>query len=67
MSTSSPYHHTIFEKSPNAIAYHRLLRDDNGAICDSLLLNVNPALERLFHRPASELVGRRFFEVCPPS
>mgnify|MGYP003581709204 CR=1 FL=1 len=65
MSTSSHYHRTLFEKSPNAIAYHRLLRNDTGAVCDSLLLHVNPALEVLFQRAASELVGRRFLEVYP--
>lgn len=65
MSTSSHYHRTLFERSPNAIAYHRLLRDDTGAVCDSLLLHVNPTLERFFQRPASELIGRRFLEVYP--
>ena len=40
MSTSSHYHRTLFERSPNAIAYHRLLRDDTGAVCEDGLMEV---------------------------
>ena len=65
MSNASKYYYTLFEKSPNAIAYHRLLRDEAGTTFDSLILDVNPALEKLFQIPASQLINKRFFEVYP--
>ena len=65
MSNASHYYYTLFEKSPNAIAYHRLIQDEAGNTCDSLILDVNPALEQLFRQPAKALINKRFFEVYP--
>ena len=65
MSNASNYYYTLFEKSPNAIAYHRLIQDEAGNTCDSLILDVNPALEKLFQQPAKALINKRFSEVYP--
>ena len=41
----------LFEKTPNAISYQRIMRDEHGTLVDCEAINVNRSFESLFHMP----------------
>ncbi len=55
----------LFEKSPNAIAYQQVLRNETGQACDALLIASNLQLAELFHAAPEEIIGKRLSEIYP--
>ncbi len=62
MQMKEEFFRMLFEKSPNAIAYQELLWDENGCVCDCVLLAVNPKFAELFAVPWQDFAGKRFSE-----
>ncbi|MDF2593355.1 MAG: sensor hybrid histidine kinase, partial [Clostridia bacterium] len=62
---SQQRYYFLFTSTNNAIAYHKLIVDDNGAPIDIEYLQVNNAFERYFGRTKEELIGRCLSELFP--
>ncbi len=56
---------SLFRNMTEGFAYHRIVRDERGAPCDYVFLEVNAAFERLTGLPADRIVGRRATQVLP--
>lgn len=53
----------LFEKTPNAVSYQRVIVDEQGRPCDCEFAGVNEAFETLFHLGSAQVVGRNFSAV----
>ncbi|MHB1341824.1 MAG: PAS domain-containing protein [Coriobacteriia bacterium] len=60
---SRAQYRALFENMDDAFARHDTVFDDSGAPIDYIVLEVNPAFERVFGLNASEVEGRRASEV----
>lgn len=49
----------LFQHSTSAIAYHELVFDETGEAVDYILIDANPAWEKMLGRKKEELVGKR--------
>jgi PAS domain S-box-containing protein len=48
----------LFEHSPNAIAFHDLVFDDDGNACEYVITDANPAFETVVGRRRSDVIGK---------
>ena len=55
----------LFEKTPNAISYQRIMRDEHGTLVDCEAINVNRSFEALFHMSKEKIVGKKLSEAMP--
>ncbi len=58
-----PYE-SMFDHSPMAFAYHRIILDEAGKPCDYVFLRINPAFEEMTGL-TSAIIGKRVTEVLP--
>ncbi len=56
---------TLFQEMMDAFALHEVVVGADGRPTDCRLVEVNPACERLFGRPAAQLLGRTLREAVP--
>jgi len=56
---------TIVNEMPNGYVLVKVVLDERGRACDHIYLDVNPALEQMFGKPAAELIGKRARDVFP--
>ena len=55
---------TLFEYTPNAVSYQKILFDQKNAPCEYALLNMNPTARRLFHVEEAIVTQKKFSDVC---
>lgn len=65
MSCNTDKYRLLFEKMPDAFAYHQVLYDDQGVPVDYLFLEVNSAFETLTGLQREKVIGRKATEVHP--
>ncbi len=63
MTLSIP--HDYFDMSPVAIAYRRIILDQNGKPCDYIFKDVNEAYGQIHGLPKERIIGKRFSEIYP--
>ncbi len=51
--------------SPIGYAYHELVFDDNGEVCDYIFLEVNEAFERFTGLKRDDIIGKKVSEAIP--
>ena len=55
----------IIQKSLTGYAYHKMICDEEGNVCDFEVIEVNPAFEKLTGMKALNMIGRKITEVFP--
>ena len=65
MSCESDKYRRLFEKMPDAFAYHQVLYNDQGVPVDYLFLEVNSAFETLTGLQREKVIGKKATEVHP--
>lgn len=55
----------LFHISPNGLALHKIVTDDDGDPVDYIFLEINPAFEELTGLKAEDVVGERATQVIP--
>lgn len=65
MGCETDKYRLLFEKMPDAFAYHQMLYDDQGVPVDYLFLEVNSAFETLTGLQREKVIGRKATEVHP--
>lgn len=58
-------HQSILHNSPIGYAYHKVVLDESGEVCDYEILEVNPAFERMLGLQAKDIVGCRVTQILP--
>ncbi len=65
MSCETDKYRLLFEKMPDAFAYHQVVYDDHGVPVDYLFLEVNSAFETLTGLQREKVIGKKATEVHP--
>jgi diguanylate cyclase (GGDEF)-like protein/PAS domain S-box-containing protein len=65
MSCESDKYCLLFEKMPDAFAYHQVLYNDQGIPVDYLFLEVNSAFEVMTGLNKEQVIGKKVTEVHP--
>ena len=65
MSCESDKYRRLFEKMPDAFAYHQVLYNDQGVPVDYLFIEVNSAFETLTGLQREKVIGKKVTEVHP--
>ena len=65
MKAKEDFFGALFEKTPNAISYQKVVIDAHGVLGDYEFIGVNRAFERLFNIDAAEIVGKKFSDFYP--
>jgi diguanylate cyclase (GGDEF)-like protein/PAS domain S-box-containing protein len=65
MNDQTVHYHKLFEKMPDAFAYHQVVFDGEGTPVDYLFLEVNRAFEKLTGIERAKVIGRKVTEVHP--
>ncbi len=65
MSCETDKYRLLFEKMPEAFAYHQMLYDNQGVPVDYLFIEVNSAFESLTGLQREKVIGRKATEVHP--
>jgi hypothetical protein len=65
MSCETDKYRLLFEKMPDAFAYHQVFYDNQGVPVDYLFLEVNSAFETLTGLQREKVIGRKATEVHP--
>lgn len=55
----------LFAQSPTAIAYHKIILDENNRPCDYEFLEVNPSFEKLTGFKKENIVNEKMTELFP--
>ena len=64
-NTAASRYRLLFERMPDAVAFHRILLDERGRAIDYVFLDVNRAFEKHTGLIRSQVIGRRVTEVIP--
>jgi PAS domain S-box-containing protein len=62
---SQQRYYSLFMNMNHAIAYHKVILDENGVVIDFEYIQVNSAFEQYFGYSKEELIGRRFTDKFP--
>lgn len=54
---------SLSREMPHGFAYHKLVTDSDGELCDYDFIEVNPAFEKLFNQSRSEILNQSASEV----
>jgi diguanylate cyclase (GGDEF)-like protein/PAS domain S-box-containing protein len=65
MNGEADKYRLLFEKMPDAFAYHQVIYNDRGLPVDYLFLEVNSAFETLTGLQREKVIGRKATEVHP--
>ncbi len=65
MNDKLVHYHKLFEKMPDAFAYHQVIFDDEGTPVDYKFLEVNRAFEELTGIKREKVIGRKVTGVHP--
>lgn len=57
----------LFENMQSAFGYCKMIYGSNGKPIDLKILQVNNAIEKIFGKKKSEIIGRKFTDVIPSS
>lgn len=52
-------YYSLFKNMESSISYHRIIFDSDSKPIDSEIIEVNEATERIFQRPADQLIGAK--------
>jgi two-component system, chemotaxis family, CheB/CheR fusion protein len=63
LAESENMYRAFFRNLPNAMAYHRIILDDEGSPVDFVFIDVNEPFEDLFGLRKDRLIGRRIRET----
>lgn len=63
MKYSDEFINAALENMPNGLAYHKIVRDTNGAVSDCTYLDVNETFIKIMGKRREEIVGKNFTEL----